>query len=77
VTASSSGALPTDTVAVTVFVAVEMTLTVLLPEFATYAVWPFGLTATPWGFVPTPIVAITVFVRPEIALTDELFWFAT
>jgi len=45
------------TVAVTVPVAVSITETVLLEEFATYAVVPSELKATPHGVVPTGIDA--------------------
>jgi hypothetical protein len=41
------GLFPTFTVAVTLFVAISIIETLLLPKFATYTLVPVGLTATP------------------------------
>src|SRR2546428_5014901 len=54
------GPLPTGTVATTIFVTSEITLTVSLPAFATRTSdMPLSY-ATPWGAVPTWMVATTV-----------------
>ena len=53
-----------------VFVAVSITETVLLSEFVTYTVFPFGLTAAPTEWSPTITVAVTVLV--EVLITETL-----
>ena len=55
----------------------EITLTVSLPRFTTYASVPEGLNATEYGPEPTGIVLITVFVAVLITLTVLLSKFAT
>ncbi|GAA2344851.1 hypothetical protein Scani_82050 [Streptomyces caniferus] len=51
--ATKVGAAPVGMVAVTVFVAVSITLTVFEPRLATYARAPPGVRAIPWGVSPT------------------------
>ena len=63
------GSEPTVIVAVTEFVAVDITLIVLSVKFATYTLFPSGLTDIPQGLVPTGIVAETVFVATLITET--------
>jgi hypothetical protein len=63
------GLLPTATVAVTVLVAVLMTETVLLLEFATYILVPSGVIPTPNGSSPTAIVAVTALLAVSITET--------
>jgi hypothetical protein len=57
--AISVGAAPTRIVAITVFVELSITETVLLLVFATYILPLFGLKAIPTGAGPTRMVAIT------------------
>ena len=57
-------------------VASSITVTLLLPEFATYTVPVLGLTATARGAIPTGIV-VAALVAPLIAVTVLLPWFAT
>ena len=75
--ATSVGSLPSPPiVSTTALVAVLITLivplTVLLPSFATYAMLPEGLKATPYGYAPTPIVPTTALVAVLIILTVSL-----
>ncbi|MPM86502.1 hypothetical protein SDC9_133591 [bioreactor metagenome] len=59
-----------ETVAITVFVDVSITETVLSPVFATYTFVPSVLTATPWGLTPARTVAITVFM--DVSITETV-----
>jgi hypothetical protein len=61
--------LPTGTEAVTVFVAVSITETLLSYLLLTYTFAPSGVTATPSGTFPTSTVAVTVFVAVSITAT--------
>src|SRR5205823_5704021 len=73
------GAVPTCTVAITVFVAVLITDTVLSHLFATYTRDPSGVTATPMGRLPTATVSHTVFVemsRTDTSLLSSLLTYA-
>jgi len=67
-TATAQGVVPAATVAMTVLFAPLITVTSLLPLFATYIVLVIGFTATPSGAVPAEIVAV-VFVAPSITVT--------
>jgi hypothetical protein len=69
-TATPVGSAPTGIVAVTAFVAVAMTDTVLEDWFVTSTLLPSGLTAAPTGVTPTPIVAVTVLV--VVSMTDTV-----
>jgi len=60
----------TAMVAVTVFVEVLITETVLELKFVTYTLLPSGLTAMPGGSEPTAIVDITVLF--VVLITDTV-----
>src|SRR5256885_5265455 len=62
VTTAPTGAPPTVTVAVTLFVAVSITESVPSVVFGTYKVLPSGLIAARTAPFPTVIVATIVFV---------------
>ena len=69
VTATWRTSLPRSIVAVTVFVAVSMTDTVLEPEFVTYTILPLGGTATPTGWLNPGMVVVTLFFSVLITET--------
>src|SRR5271157_1596571 len=68
---------PAGAVAVTVFVAVSITETVLSFPFVTYTFLPSGANATPQGADPTGTVAFIVFVEVSNTETVLLPWFVT
>src|SRR6266571_4690901 len=68
-TATPIGEFPTGIVATTIFVAPDMTDTVLDWKFATYIVSVFELTPMKAGAIPTGIVAMRALVAPEITET--------
>jgi hypothetical protein len=59
---------PTDILALTVFMSVSITDTVLLYKFVTYVLFPSGVTATSSGDSPTDTLAITLFV--DVSITE-------
>src|SRR5665647_97585 len=77
VTTIPLGWFPTLTVAVTLFVPVSITDTLLLLAFVTYTFVPLELTAIPSGPSPTFTVAVTFFVVVLITETLSLPEFAT
>src|SRR5208283_118164 len=68
---------PTFTVAVTVLVAVSITETLSLPEFATYTFVPSGVPITSQGSFPTFTLAVTVLFAVSITETLSLPLFVT
>ena len=69
VAAIPSGPFKPGMVAVTVFVAVEITETVLSVPLATYRSVPSGVTVSPVGIRPTGIAAVAVLVAVEMTVT--------
>ena len=67
------GPVPTGIVAITVFVAVLITDTLLVARLATYTLDPSGVMDIPLGPVPTGIVAVTRLV--VVLITDTLALF--
>src|SRR5450759_3255335 len=65
----AEGTFPTFAVSVTVFVAVSIIDTVSLFQFATYTLFPSGVTETPRGFPSTFTVASTLLVAVSITET--------
>ena len=75
--ATTEGMLPTVIVAITLFVAVLMTDTLLEPLLGTYTRLPSGVTARSIGVVPTMIVATTKLVLVLMTLTVVPLTFET
>ena len=73
-TATAFGKSPTGMVAMTVSVAVSITVTLgaLLFSFATYARAPSGVTSTPRAPSPAAMVAMTVLLAVEMTETSLL-----
>ncbi|MEX0805369.1 MAG: hypothetical protein WD688_18935 [Candidatus Binatia bacterium] len=71
------GEVPTCTAPTTAFVAVSITETVLLSQFATYTRLPSGCTATPRGRFPTITVFMRIFVAVAKTETVLVLAFAT
>ena len=63
---------PTGTVAIARFNAVSITETVLSPVFATYTLFPFGVTARPSALNPTGTTSTTMFCAVSITDTELL-----
>src|ERR1017187_6961460 len=75
-TAMAYGTVPAATVAVAMFVAPSITVTLALLELATYIWFVTGLTATACGALPAATVAVTYCARtgdgPSVANRNPL-----
>ncbi|GAA3432998.1 hypothetical protein GCM10018954_026010 [Kutzneria kofuensis] len=77
ITATPEATEPTWMVAVTVFEAVSITFSELVPSLLTYTWRPSGALVTKFGAPETGMVAVTVEVAESITETAALPWSAT